>query len=140
QLAREIEALESAFGAGIGEAHVHGTVSHQHIYGLLFRVLWPLAAGRAIAPRQFFHEEIAASIDAPAVLVTSPAHLKRIPDAVDYRQARARLRAVFSSGGALSAQASLGAAERLGQAPIEILGSSETGGIASRTSPAEAWA
>ncbi|PSD47026.1 hypothetical protein C7E25_24925, partial [Stenotrophomonas maltophilia] len=31
---------------------VHGTVSHQHIYGLLFRVLWPLVAGRLIHPRR----------------------------------------------------------------------------------------
>jgi len=45
QLAREVEALEAAFGADAGTATVHGTVSHQHIYGLLFRVLWPLASG-----------------------------------------------------------------------------------------------
>ena len=43
----EVETLESAFGASIPDsAQVFATVSHQHIYGLLFRILWPLAAGR----------------------------------------------------------------------------------------------
>ena len=55
QLAREVEALQDAFGAQMEGVQVHGTVSHQHIYGLLFRVLWPLAAGRLIHPRRFFH-------------------------------------------------------------------------------------
>lgn len=132
QLAREVEALQATFGELARDAVVHGTVSHQHIYGLLFRALWPLAAGRMIAPRQFFHEQIAAAIDAPAVLVSSPAHLKRIPETVDWRAARAQLRAVFSSGGALPGDAAMAARERLGQAPIEIYGSSETGGIAWR--------
>lgn len=54
QLTREVEALQAAFGDQLEGTQVHGTVSHQHIYGLLFRVLWPLAAGRAIQPRRFF--------------------------------------------------------------------------------------
>lgn len=132
QLAREVEALQATFGDRLEGAVVHGTVSHQHIYGLLFRVLWPLAAGRVIAPRLFFHEEIAAAIDAPAMLVSSPAHLKRIPDTLDWRAARARLCAIFSSGGALSEEAATAAHATLGHAPIEIYGSSETGGIAWR--------
>ncbi|TWI13315.1 AMP-binding protein [Aerolutibacter ruishenii] len=132
QLVREVEALQATFGERLDGAVVHGTVSHQHIYGLLFRVLWPLAAGRAIAPRLFFHEEIAAAMDAPALLVSSPAHLKRIPEALDWNGARTRLRAVFSSGGALPAEAATAAHAMLGHAPIEIYGSSETGGIAWR--------
>lgn len=132
QLAREVDALQASFGDMLEGAVVHGTVSHQHIYGLLFRVLWPLAAGQVIAPRLFFHEEIAAALDAPALLVSSPAHLKRIPDTVDWRAARSQLRAVFSSGGALPEEAADSARTLLGQAPIEIFGSSETGGIAWR--------
>jgi|GEM_PF-5286675 len=38
QLIREVDALQAAFGAQLEGAQVHGTVSHQHIYGLLFRV------------------------------------------------------------------------------------------------------
>jgi acyl-coenzyme A synthetase/AMP-(fatty) acid ligase len=42
----EIETLEKLWGATLGTATVVATVPHQHIYGLLFRLLWPLAAGR----------------------------------------------------------------------------------------------
>lgn len=133
QLAREVEALEAAFGADLGAATVHGTVSHQHIYGLLFRVLWPLAAGRAIAPRTFFHEDLLASLAGqPVLLVASPAHLKRLPQQLDWASLHGQLRAVFSSGGALPAEAALEVRRWLGVAPTEIYGSSETGGIAWR--------
>ena len=37
----------------LGAADIIATVSHQHIYGLLFNILWPLAAGRAIHAQQF---------------------------------------------------------------------------------------
>ena len=44
----EIATLEGVFGARLPHAaQVFATVSHQHIYGLLFRALWPLCAGRA---------------------------------------------------------------------------------------------
>ncbi|MBF6023364.1 AMP-binding protein [Lysobacter niastensis] len=132
QLAREVEALQATFGDTLGDAIVHGTVSHQHIYGLLFRLLWPLASGRPIAPRLFFHEEIVAALDRPALLVSSPAHLKRMPDTLDWSNARTHLRAVFSSGGALPQDAAAAAGHLLGLAPTEIYGSSETGGIAWR--------
>lgn len=134
QLARELEALEQCFGAVLGGAAVHGTVSHQHIYGLLFRALWPLAAGRPIAPRRFFHEDVAHALaNVPAsVLVTTPAHLRRLPEGLDWTGAAQSLRAVFSSGGALPESAARDALRLLGRAPLEIYGSSETGGIAWR--------
>ncbi|MCO6705214.1 AMP-dependent synthetase, partial [Streptomyces sp. CHB9.2] len=49
QLANEVAALECLWGASLGAATVLGSVSTQHIYGLLFRVLWPLCAGRPFA-------------------------------------------------------------------------------------------
>lgn len=139
QLGAEVEALQQAFGALLAGAHVHGTVSHQHIYGLLFRVLWPLAAGRAIERRRFFHEDLVAALAAaPSVLVATPAHLKRLPPQLDWVGARGQLRAVFSSGGPLPAQAATEVRAVLGIAPIEVFGSSETGGIAWRRCEGEA--
>jgi len=133
QFCAEVEALETALGTGLEGVAVHGTVSHQHIYGLLFRVLWPLAAGRAIVPRAFFPEDLLAAMeDHDAVLVASPAHLKRLPAQLSWSSLHGRLRAVFSSGGALPAEAAHAAAQLLGVPPTEILGSSETGGIAWR--------
>ncbi|AOZ09816.1 AMP-binding protein [Cupriavidus malaysiensis] len=137
QLEAEVAALEAAFGAALPDgAQVLCTVAPQHIYGLLFCVLWPLAAGRPMPlARLAFHEELvaqAAALDGPALLVSSPAHLRRLPEELDWAPARRALRAVFSSGGPLPAQAASDALRHLGQAPIEVFGSSETGGIAWR--------
>jgi len=131
QLTGEVDALDAQFGAGLGDAEVLATVSHQHIYGLLFRVLWPLMAGRAIhAERHEYPETLARALaERPCVLLGSPAHLKRLPEHLDWQVARTQLRAVFSSGGMLEAQASMHACTLLGRSPIEVYGSSETGGI-----------
>jgi acyl-CoA synthetase (AMP-forming)/AMP-acid ligase II len=134
-LQAEIEAQQTVFGQTLDRAVVLGTVSHQHIYGLLHRMLWPLAAGRAIAPRHFFHEEIVAAaqvMDAPMVLVSSPAHLKRMPENLAWQALHGKLRGVFSSGGVLPREAALHVRKLLGVAPTEIYGSSETGGVAWR--------
>jgi acyl-CoA synthetase (AMP-forming)/AMP-acid ligase II/3-hydroxymyristoyl/3-hydroxydecanoyl-(acyl carrier protein) dehydratase len=138
QLTREVDALQAAFGEQLEGAQIHGTVSHQHIYGLLFRVLWPLVAGRAILPRRFFHEDlISALAQQDSVLVATPAHLKRLPEQLDWPSLGGRLRAVFSSGGPLPTEAALQARALLGVAPTEVFGSSETGGIAWRQWSAE---
>jgi len=133
QLDAEMDTLQAAFGARLADAEVFATVSHQHIYGLLFHALWPLAAGRVlVAQRLQYPEEMAARLGGVSVLVTSPAHLKRLPDTLDWSAARAGLRAVFSSGGPLPPEAAATALELLGHSPTEVYGSSETGGIAWR--------
>lgn len=145
QLSAEVAALERQFGAALGTADVIATVSHQHIYGLLFRILWPLAEGRAIhAARHEFPETLAPALGTrPCILLGSPAHLKRLPTHLDWRGAAHMLRAVFSSGGMLEQGASTHVAGLLGQAPIEVYGSSESGGVAWRQRKAaeggEAW-
>ena len=45
---RFLQADPEAFLWTERDGDIVATVSHQHIYGLLFKVLWPLAAGRAI--------------------------------------------------------------------------------------------
>ncbi|HEU0153720.1 MAG TPA: AMP-binding protein [Arenimonas sp.] len=135
QLDSEVAALEACFGATLGNAVVQGTVSHQHIYGLLFRLLWPLSAGRAFARHRVgFNEQLAALGDGPLALVASPAHLKRLPENQDWRGLARSLRATFSSGGPLPADAAQAVRQLWGQAAIEVFGSTETGGIAWRQS------
>ncbi|AXJ02878.1 AMP-binding protein [Pseudomonas fluorescens] len=134
QLANEVEALEQLWGADLGEACILGSVATQHIYGLLFRVLWPLCAGRPFLRKQLaFPEDLQrASREHPAFAwVASPALLKRMGDNLDW-PALSAVRRVFSSGGALPADAAHSLQQRLGKWPTEILGSSETGGIAWR--------
>jgi acyl-coenzyme A synthetase/AMP-(fatty) acid ligase/3-hydroxymyristoyl/3-hydroxydecanoyl-(acyl carrier protein) dehydratase len=134
QLANEVEALEQLWGADLGEACIIGSVATQHIYGLLFRVLWPLCAGRPFVRKQLaFPEDLQrASREHQAFAwVASPALLKRMGDNLDW-PALSAVRRVFSSGGALPLEAAQSLQQRLQQWPTEILGSSETGGIAWR--------
>ncbi|HSI46663.1 MAG TPA: AMP-binding protein [Ideonella sp.] len=136
QLFVEVAAQEQAFGARAGQAEVLGTVSHQHIYGLLFRVLWPLASGRLLHARRLAYIEdlplALRELPNAALLIASPAHLKRLPPALPDDSFTARVALVFSSGGPLPDDALPDCRRLFGQAPIEVYGSSETGGIAWR--------
>ncbi len=129
QLDAEIAALEQAFGARMGGAAVQGTVSHQHIYGLLFRVLWPMAAGRAFdAPRIEFAGQWATQAAEGDVLVATPSLLASWPPQVD----APRPRLVLSSGGALPVDVAMRLAAQFDAPVLEVFGSTETGGIAWR--------
>ncbi len=131
QLHNEVQALEHLWGAQLGDSSVIGSVAAQHIYGLLFRVLWPLCAGRPFVRRaQPFPEDMQlASLAQPAFSwIASPALLKRMGDNLDWPALRA-VRQIFSSGGALPTAAAEQLHARLGQWPTEVYGSSETGGI-----------
>lgn len=143
QLDAEVHTLQATFGARMAaNATLYTTVSHQHIYGLLFIVLWPLArTGRAPRCHRIdYPEELAEQLSRQAarqaVLVSSPAHLKRLPaetpGGLDWHGARTALSAIFSSGGPLPPEAAEAALRLLGLSPIEVYGSSETGGIAWR--------
>ncbi|MEB0208524.1 AMP-binding protein [Pseudomonas sp. CCC3.1] len=137
QMANEVEALEQLWGHELGDACLIASVAAQHIYGLLFRVLWPLCAGRLFARQQLaFPEDMQrASLEHPAFAwVASPALLKRMADNLNW-PALSQVRRVFSSGGALPSEAAHALQQRLGQWPTEIFGSSETGGIAWRQGP-----
>jgi acyl-coenzyme A synthetase/AMP-(fatty) acid ligase len=142
QLAAEVATLEQLFGSRVDGAEVLATISHQHIYGLLFKVLWPLAAQRPLHARSavFLEELLPWMQSRPCLLLSSPAHLTRFPDsaALPREKDALQVRAVFSSGGPLPAPAAEAAAALFGTPPIEIYGSSETGGIAWRSS-SEHW-
>jgi 3-hydroxymyristoyl/3-hydroxydecanoyl-(acyl carrier protein) dehydratase len=132
----EVTSHEAVFAPG--PCAVHSTVSHQHIYGLLFTVMWPIASGRPFSTRRLaYPEEIEAALTGPSMLITSPAHLKRLPET----RWRLPLVAVFSSGGPLPEAAARQTHVVLGCAPTEVYGSSETGGIAwrRRVAGGETW-
>lgn len=128
QLTAEVEVLGRLWGHPAGP--FVGTVSHQHIYGLLFRVLWPLASGATLhGPRIDNWESLVPLLVPGSVLVSSPAHLTRLPATLT---AAVHQRQIFSSGAPLPALAAAAAFDRLGTWPTEVLGSTETGGIAWR--------
>lgn len=140
QLSEEVSNLEYLWGELAENAAIVGTVSHHHIYGLLFRVLWPLAAAHCFDSGTSDYLE--ALNRRPSgwdklVLISSPSHLTRIPEATNWANFASRCRAIFSSGAPLPLSASLNAAHLLAQVPIEVFGSSETGGIAYRQQTAD---
>ncbi|TFH93168.1 AMP-binding protein [Vibrio ouci] len=129
QLDIELTILQSLWGDKINGTRIESTVSHQHIYGLLFRLLWPLCAARPFAIQNLeFPEQIVHHASPDTVLVSSPALLKRLTQ----EHQRTPLRAVFSSGGPLANSAAIHSDELFNQLPIEVFGSTETGGIAHR--------
>lgn len=135
QLDAEITTLGALFAAQLNGCVVRGTVSHQHIYGLLFRVLLPLSLGIPLDAHALLYPEdiVAAAEHGPFALIASPAHLARLPDTLPWADARHAIRMVFSSGGPLAPEAAVHAGQVLGCCPVEVYGSSETGGIATRS-------
>ena len=138
QLQAELSQLESLWGGRLKETRIQSTVSHQHIYGLLFRVLWPLCAGRPFSRFDLVYlEQMNTNANQKTSLITSPALLKRL-----FEPASKAYCAVFSSGGPLPFLASKQTQACLGVTPIEVYGSTETGGIGFRTqtNPNTPWA
>lgn len=128
RLEREAAALDSIWGGEAG--HVAATVSHQHIYGLLYRIVWPVLSGRTADDAAAEYWEDLAGRFAGRTLISSPAHLARLSPRRDLYADAPGL--IFSSGQLLSWQAAQACASTFGRHVIEVLGSTETGGIAWR--------
>ena len=131
----EVAVLEEVFG-GCGAQSVLATVPPYHIYGLLFRVLWPLAAGRVLEAEAIrFPGELAVLVlQRPApLLVSSPAFLKRALSVLNLGQLDARLHGLFSSGGPLDPEVAAAYNAQLRHKLVEVYGSTETGGIGYRS-------
>ncbi|MFT6925901.1 MAG: acyl-coenzyme A synthetase/AMP-(fatty) acid ligase/3-hydroxymyristoyl [Psychromonas sp.] len=125
----EIITLENKWGDLLTDSKIVSSVSHQHIYGLLFRLLWPLCAGRAFQRQDLVYpEQLFSSANADSTLISSPALLKRLPAGSEPNP----YRAVFSSGGPLPLSAAKACNVLFKQPVFEVFGSTETGGIGFR--------
>jgi acyl-coenzyme A synthetase/AMP-(fatty) acid ligase len=134
-LSLEVASLERQFGRLAGGAAIFASASHQHLYGMLFRVLWPLATTRPFHGSTLLHaEELLPRLRerGACVLASVPAHLKRLAERGGLEELGAACRLVFSSGGPLAPETAERWERACGAAPIEIFGSTETGGVASR--------
>jgi len=136
QLQAEVNALQQQWPLSPDTADcVLGSVSAQHMYGLPFRVLWPLCAGVPLdRPQRPYPEALQhASLPYSRFLwIASPALLSRLGERLNWDALRGRLLRVYSAGGALALSVSDTFEQQLGRRPIEIYGSSETGVIAFR--------
>ena len=134
-LEEELIDLEAVFGPKMGSSRIYSTASHQHLYGLLFSVLWPLCSARSFDPHRYLHSaELIPRLleDDSSTLVSVPTFLSRFarhPQCVSLRSSGLT---VFSSGGMLPSAVAQLIRERMHCSPHEVLGSTETGGIAWR--------
>jgi acyl-coenzyme A synthetase/AMP-(fatty) acid ligase len=130
-LLNEVIMLESTFGQTMQNACIYSSVSHQHVYGLLFYILWPLFAGRTIVyPTLYYLESIANVFNTSEkiVFISSPSVLSRLTKVPSKNSSVV----VFSSGNLLKENDAQTLQRNGNIIPIEILGSTETGAVAMR--------
>lgn len=132
QFNQEIKSLSQNWFLSEKEVAV-SSVSHQHIYGLLFKIFWPLATMRPFYIDEcMFENELNEVFSAHpnSILISCPAHL----DAMSLFPSNNFLkdRVTFSSGAPLSLETATAINDLSGKCPIEVFGSTETGGIAWR--------
>ncbi len=117
------------------ECVVLATVSHQHLYGMTFRLFWPFCASQAFARTLCEYTEDVlhhAKHYSSFSLISSPSHLARINTSVNWRELTGRCDYLISSAAPLARQDSLNVGRLLNVEVREIYGSSETGAVAWR--------
>jgi acyl-coenzyme A synthetase/AMP-(fatty) acid ligase len=133
----EAAALEELWCDRVGSAHIFGTVTHQHVFGMTFRLMWPLLAGRPFESElHTAWEPLLTSLTPRSVIVSSPAHLTRLgglePLPADRRPAM-----VITAGAPIPEAAANEATAIFGCIPIDVFGSTESGVIGWRDCVAE---
>ncbi len=135
-LAREVAFHRARLAPLLREKPVFlATIEPQHMYGRLWRVLLPQAAGCAVDPEIIRAPEslLAKMRAAPrVVLVTTPSFLDRFCAYADQYDVPRTCVEIVTSGALLSAATSAAAKRVFGIAPREVFGSTETGGVAER--------
>lgn len=141
QLEREILALQSNFSEYItpGNTQVLSTVSHQHFYGLPFRLLWPICSGARIARRQIIFSGEWSDIRYQHILISSPVFLKRAVQSGNLSKLKDKVLVIYSAGGQLAFEIQRELQQQLKAQVIEVYGSSETGSVAWRKYPQTDW-
>jgi hypothetical protein len=127
----EVAYLVDRYAVGSGD-RILATVTAMHIYGLLYSLLLPLAASsRVVAQTPSFPEEIKRQMaqTSPTIFVSVPVHYRTLKDNPPDAGA---MRVAFSSAGPLAEADGVAFSEATGVDLVEIYGSTETGGIATR--------
>jgi acyl-coenzyme A synthetase/AMP-(fatty) acid ligase len=126
----EAQWLGQLWGKTLATSHFAASVTHQHLYGLTFRVFLPMAMARPFARDCIqFPEQLAASTPAHTyAFISSPAFLKRL----DQTLPSPNCDFVLSAGGPLHWADAQATTTWLGVTPHEIYGSTEAGVVAWR--------
>ncbi|MCL1928062.1 MAG: AMP-binding protein [Treponema sp.] len=125
----------SQWGEEIVRRKICSTVSHHHIYGLLWSILLPFTAGVPFRRTKInFTEELEKLSDTEYMIITVPAFLKRAVEMETLAGLNLKSPWIFTAGGILSQQIAEKTREVFGFWPVEVYGSTETSGIAWRQS------
>lgn len=122
--------LAQRWGSCLKGCDVIASVTHQHLYGLTFRIWLPMALGLRFDSRQLLYTEqlTSQSRQRRYVFISSPAFLRRI----DHALTAPSCQLIISAGGMLPWTHARAAAEWFTQSVHEIYGSTETGVLAWR--------
>lgn len=131
QVDAELRVLVRLWGPMLADRCVAATVSPQHYYGLLFYAFLPLCVPCTLRSQKIIYPETLEVLAQEGLaLISSPAFLRRIGEGPTPRVFPRAI--AFSSGGALPPAAAANIAPMFERPPIEVYGSTETGGIAWR--------
>jgi len=135
----EAQWLAVLWGERLQGCCVVASVSHQHLYGLTFRIMLPMALGLPFISAQLLYSEQLSALPAerPLAFISSPAFLRRL----DFSLTLPGCRLIVSAGGVLDDRAAAAAESWCRQPVDEIYGSTETGVLAwrSRTDAGQLW-
>lgn len=131
QLDAEATLLATRFAERLSGCRIVSSVTHQHLYGLTFRIMLPMALGLPLHAGIIGFAEQLAALDHQHhyAFISSPAFLKRL----DYRLTPPPIALIISAGGELNDQLAAQVAKGLEIWPDEIYGSTETGVVAWRS-------
>ncbi|QWA12506.1 acyl-CoA synthetase [Sodalis ligni] len=123
--------LARLWGTRLSGCHFVASVSHQHLYGLTFRVCLPMALALSFDSRQVLYSEQLAchTPDRRYAFISSPAFLRRL----DMSLQSPGCRLIVSAGGPLPWVNADAARRWFSQTVDEIYGSTETGVLAWRS-------
>ena len=111
------------------------TVEPDHMYGMLWRVMLPASTAGRIDPEIILTpESLITKMDAAkkVFFVTTPSFLKRFCAYAEQYDVPQNCVEIITSGALLDAETSAATKRVFGVAPLEIFGSTETGGVAWR--------
>lgn len=128
QLEQEIEILVNNLTVLTNDLFI-ASVSHEHMYGLTFKIMLPLSCKIPFVCETILYQEQLATYQSKKITyITTPSIIKNL----DNNLSSINCNCVFSSGGELSFENAQFCLQNFNVLPHEIYGSSETGIIAKR--------
>ena len=132
--------IEHIWGRSVGAAWVASTISPHTLFGLIFRLIWPVTSQRVFFSATFktpLQIEEGLKFRSTAILISQSSHLQYLPNAITLANLSEIIQLVFVTGEALPIVDNIKVQNALGRRLIEIYGTNQTGAIAYRAIDSE---